>query len=380
MKIRAKLILLIVAIVVFFVASAASYFVLLAPVNRMESEKAYFVTLVDAIKEQQIAINRLPWAPISDAHDDFTAANKDVESAFEGLGRIKVLPTLSAQIKRAVETVKNLKAMNAMRLSSLQDDYKTIMADATSLFGSTDSISPLQVYTSKFGGAKVQLDENARFQLDVLINDVGTMHSNLSMATDTISEQYSIIDHEISSARARALRTAGLIVFVIIALTVLGALVFANALASSVIGIERNIASLKEGELSDRSRIASRDEIGMLAGNLNLFLDGLSTSILHIKETSAANIEAKNKLVEAAGEAMSSATQIESSTSSIGRQLETLDGRIDESSGSIRKIAAGITDLNTQIEGQSAMVEEATASVTEMLASLENMGKVTEKN
>ena len=380
MKIRGKLIWLIIGIVVLFAVAGSFYFALLSPVDKMEKEKFYFVALVDAIKEQQIAINRLPFARIVKASDDFDAADKKVEDAFRGLGNVKVLPTVSAQVKRAVEIVANLKALNDTRLTKLRADYGTVADDAKTLFYFIDAISPTQIYTTKFGSDKTSVLQTALPHLQTLMTDVEIMYDSLSASTDTISEQYSIIDHDISAARSRALKTAGLIVFVIIVLTVLGALSFANAIAKSVIGIERNIALLKSGDLSERARLSSRDEIGLLAGNLNHFLDGLSTSILHIKEISTSNIRAKNRLIDAANEATSSTTQIESSTRSIGRQIESLDGRIGESAGSIRKIGAGIADLNVQIEGQSAMVEEATASVTEMLSSLENMARVTERN
>ncbi len=292
MKIRGKLIWLIIGIVVLFAVAGSFYFALLSPVDKMEKEKFYFVALVDAIKEQQIAINRLPFARIVKASDDFDAADKKVEDAFRGLGNVKVLPTVSAQVKRAVEIVANLKALNDTRLTKLRADYGTVADDAKTLFYFIDAISPTQIYTTKFGSDKTSVLQTALPHLQTLMTDVEIMYDSLSASTDTISEQYSIIDHDISAARSRALKTAGLIVFVIIVLTVLGALSFANAIAKSVIGIERNIALLKSGDLSERARLSSRDEIGLLAGNLNHFLDGLSTSILHIKEISTSNIQA----------------------------------------------------------------------------------------
>ncbi len=380
MKIRAKLILLIVGIVLLFAMATSLYFILLSPVNRMQEERGYFATLVDAIKDQQLAINRLAFARLVSAADTFTATKKEVQTAFQGLAKVTVLPKVSGKVRNALQIVNNLQALNDDRLTKLTNDFDTVTNDAKALFFFIDSVSPLDFYTAKVFPDKAKVLQTSLQDLKTLMTDIDIMHDSLAASTDTITEQFTVIDHEIALARARAIRTALLAILAIITATVFGALVFAGTIAKSVIGIERSIAQLKEGNLAERSRLSSHDEIGMLAGNLNLFLDGLSTSILNIKGTSAANIEAKDKLVEAANEAMSSTTQIESSTSSIGRQLETLDGRIDASAGSIKRIAAGITDLNTQIEGQSAMVEEATASVTEMLASLENMGKVTEKN
>jgi methyl-accepting chemotaxis protein len=380
MKIRAKLILLILAIVVLFAMAASLYFVLLSPVDQMQKERGYFATLVDAIKDQQLAINRLAFARLVSATDTFNAADTEVQVAFQGLDKVKVLPKASAKVRDALKIVGNLKALNDDRLAKLATDFGTVKNDATALFYFIDSISPLDIYTAKVNPAKAKILQTSIQDLKVLMTDIEIMHDSLAASTDTITQQFTIIDHEIALARMRAVRTALIAILAIIAATVFGSIFFASTIARSVVGIERSIAQLKEGNLTERSRLSSRDEIGTLAQNLNHFLDVLATSILHIKEISTANIEAKNRLIDAANEATSSTTQIESSTRSIDKQVENLDSRIEESAGSIKKIGAGIADLNVQIEGQSAMVEEATASVTEMLSSLENMGRITERN
>ena len=71
MKIRVKLILLILGICALFGISAALYAILLAPVDRMEIEKTYFVQLADAINYQQTALNRLPFARMVGAREEF---------------------------------------------------------------------------------------------------------------------------------------------------------------------------------------------------------------------------------------------------------------------------------------------------------------------
>jgi methyl-accepting chemotaxis protein len=212
------------------------------------------------------------------------------------------------------------------------------------------------------------------------MSDLHIMQDSLVSSRETIEDQYSIISNEINATQRRAVAIAVTIVLGILSLTVGLALVLSNGIAGSIIGIERDIALLKEGDLSKRADVKSRDEIGMLAQNLNLFLDGLCSSLYQIKGISKSNIEVKNRLIYAATEATSSASQIESSTRSIGERIERFDSRIAESVGSIGKIVESITELNAQIEGQSSMVEEATASVTEMLSSLGNMSRITEKD
>jgi methyl-accepting chemotaxis protein len=380
MKIRAKLVLLILGIVALFGAASTAYFLLLSPVNQMEREKTYYSRLADAIKTEQIALNRIPFGLIAKTSEAFDAAVKKVDAAFQDLDHIKLLSTINADAKKSTEIIAGLKTLNEKRLQRLQSDYQALEDSSKAVFLYLDQVSFSRLYTDKFRADQNSLVASALSELPTLMVDIDMMQNSLVASINSISERYAIIDASIASARSKALATAVIIVAAIIALTILGALVFANGIAKSVIGIERNIALLKEGDLSERAQLSTRDEIGVLAGNLNLFLDAFSHSILNIKSISEANIEAKDRLIEAANEATSSTTQIEANARSIEGQVQSLDGRIEQSSGSIGKILAGIAGLDAQIDGQSAMVEEATASVTQMLSSLANMSRLTERN
>lgn len=381
MKIRAKLTMLILGIVALFAITTSLYFVFLGPVDKMEKEKSYFTDLAYAMRVLQVRIDCLPFKPILPAFAAFEDASAGVDTAFLDLKKVKVLQTVNADLNKATKIIGNLGSLYGERMQKLRSDYGLVLADLKALFSIVDNTVSLdQIYSNSFAIQKRLPLEAARASQKAFMTSLDIMDSSIEGFADTIAEQYSIIDREISAFRTRALETAGIMVVLIIGTAIFGAMIFANSIAKSIIRIERNIVLLKDGDLSERSKLTTRDEIGALSRNLNHFLDGLSTSIVNIKEISRANIESKNKLIDAASEATSSATQIGASASSIGKQIHNLDERISESSGSVGKIVASISDLNAQIEGQGAMVEEATASVTQMLFSLENMSRTTEKN
>ena len=381
MKIRAKLTMLILGTVALFAITISLYFGFLGPVDKMEKEKSYFTDLAYAMRVLQVRIDCLPFRPILPSFAAFEDASAGVDTAFLNLKKVKVLPTVNADLNKATKIIGNLGSLYGERMQKVRNDYGLVLADLKVLFSIVDNTVSLdQIYSDSFSIQKRLSLEAAKGSQKAFMTSLDIMDSSIEAFADTIAEQYSIIDREISAFRTRALGTSGILVLLIIGTAVFGAMVFANSIAKSIIRIERNIVLLKDGDLSERSELTTKDEIGVLSRNLNHFLDGLSTSIVNIKEISKANIESKNKLIDAASEATSSATQIGASASSIGKQIHTLDERISQSSGSVGKIVASIADLNAQIEGQGAMVEEATASVTEMLSSLENMSRTTEKN
>ena len=385
MRIRAKLVVSIAGIVAMFASAAAAYFALLSPVDRMEGEKAYLVRLSDALMGQQVALNRIPLARLAKAGEGFAAATAGAGAAFADLGKVKALPKASPEVAKALGIIADQRTLNDKRLQKLLADLDAVKQDATAIFTFIDNLKLnqmyAQLYAAKYRPEKAELAKAALPRLQVLMTDIAIMDGSLDAAGSSISEQYAIIDKQISAARTRAMAAAGLIALLIAVLTLAVALVLASGIAKSIVEIERNIALLKEGELSERSRLRSRDELGSLSGNLNLFLDGLSSSLLRVKGISSSNVAAKNRLIAAADMKPSdSISKIEAGELSIGKRIEGLDGRIEESADSIARIGTSIADLNAQIDGQGAMVEEATASVTEMLSSLESMGKVADKS
>jgi len=380
MSIRTKLIVLILSIVFFLGAAGSLYFVLVSPVDAMEGEKSYFLNLLDAIKDETICVNRLSFMPILAGETEFKKAIDAVDEAFNQIERIKVLPRVNAQVRDAIGSIKKLRELNTASTKKMNDDYAILKNDAAALVVFITSYTFDRFYTDTYKPDKKPVVTAALAHLTTFKTSLGIVHDSLMASCYTIGEQFKLIDHEISVARARALRVLALSVGLIVIVTVILALLFAGSIARSIIAIERNIAALKDGDLTHRAKVATKDEIGALARDLNLFLDMLTASLFRIKEVSKANIDAKDRLVEAGSEATSATTQIQANAVSIENQIKTLDMRIAESTGSISKIGMSIAELDAQIESQNAMVEEATASVTEMLSSLENMSKITEKD
>jgi methyl-accepting chemotaxis protein len=382
MKIRAKLIVLAFGVVaLIFAAAGIVYFTLVGTIGRINEERGCLIVLGEAMRGQLIELGKLPYSPMKTSVKDFARASAKVDEAFVGLGGVKTLRRLSSDLAEAFEVIGNLKELNESRLAKVDQDLDALDADSQGLFYIIDaSISYFSIYTYDFKPEKRKLLPEARSRLADLVRDIGGLQLSLSSSVATIEAQSAFVDEEIGKIRVRAIAVAGMILFAVLVLAALVALLMANGIARSIIRIERSIAALKEGDLSLRAEVKSRDEIGALSRNLDLFLDLLSSSLSSIAGISRANIEARDLLIRATREAGGSAAAIESSAASIGERIDRFDARLDDSVGSIGKIADGIDALDEQIAGQSAMVEEATASVTEMLASLGNMSRITERD
>ncbi len=381
MKLRTKLMLLIGTILALFAVAATVYFMSLRPISTIEREHQYFIVAADAITNLEVQTGRLMVNTFFDQKTEYDKALHNYYAAMDDINsKVVLLPRISPALAKAVAAVRQLRTLSDSSFQSLESTWAELIRSAKDIFYDSDSAYMMKFFGSAAQGADPALLAQARSNVFSLQDSIQNLNSSLSASAQTLDANDRIISAEIRHLRRTSLEVVSGIVAGIFALALAIAMLMARSIVRPVIGLVRNIGIMAQGDLTGHFKVRSRDEIGLLAGNLNRFLDGLSTSILHIKEISTSNIRAKNRLIDAANEATSSTTQIESSTRSIGRQIESLDGRIGESAGSIRKIGASIADLNVQIEGQSAMVEEATASVTEMLSSLENMTRVTERN
>jgi methyl-accepting chemotaxis protein len=383
MKIRTKLVALVIGMVMLFGASVGIYALLVARVGRIEKERVYLAALIDAVRDHLIELNKMPYAKTKVGKAALADSTLRLDEAFRNLGKIELLPKVNGEMKASLEVIANLSELNSRRLETLDGDFDVLREDMKGLFkfdAYINNSSFNALYTSSFkpdqkAGAAAALEHLSSYMADLT-----SAQDTLVSSRDVIAQQSSVIDAEIAASTARAAAVAAIIALGIVALTVALALAFANVIAGNIIKIERNIASLREGDLSRRAGVATRDEIGTLDRNLGSFLDGLSSALGKVKEISEANIRTKDRLIAAAAEASGAIAQIEATTGSIGGQIAGLDTRIAESAASIGVIALNIAGLNGEIEGQTSMVEEATASVTEMLSSLENMNRITEKD
>jgi methyl-accepting chemotaxis protein len=380
MRIRGKLALLQVGMFASLAIAASIYFLMLSPVARMESELGYLVKLSRAIKEQLYDLSRLPLAHLKSGREAFEDSTSKVDEAFAGLDRIRELRRVGVEVVEAIEVIRNLKSLNETRIARLIGELETMKAHGRAIFILSDNITLNHFYTHMVGPMEQAELAVARVDLGNLMADLDILNDGLSASDRTIETQYELIGRAIGGARARAMRVATLIVAAIVAATLLVSMRFANGIGKAIVEIERGIGKLKEGDLSQRVSPSSRDEIGTLASDLNVFVEVLSASILDVKNVSGANLEARSRLVDAANSASSSETEIEANTRSIGKQIVSLNEHVGESSKAVGKIADGIADLDAKISSQSEMVEGVASSVTRMLSSLEDICGITERD
>ena len=152
----------------------------------------------------------------------------------------------------------------------------------------------------------------------------------------------------------------------------------ATALFRSIIAQLENLSSGKK-DLRRRIHITSVDELGLIAGMMNVFCESIDNGMTEIKggqqklSDSGGRLEDNAREMNTAIEHISSA--IAQAHDKTGEQMTS----VGQASAAIHQIAQNIKSLNSSINTQSESVSQASAAVEEMVGNISSIGNITGK-
>ena len=130
------------------------------------------------------------------------------------------------------------------------------------------------------------------------------------------------------------------------------------------------LLSSAEKDLTKRISVCSVDELGSMAGMVNVFCDGLWKSMSDLKTAQKRLNELGEELQKNAGDTAGSVSQISSSLARVREKAQFQSQSVVESSSAVEEIAQNIVSLENLISDQSASVTEASASIEEMVGNI----------
>ncbi len=373
MKIRYKLVGMVLVIFALFGAAVGAYFLLTARIGAIEAEKLQLAAVSRTLNNLRVSVNRLDSLPLGDAREELVASRAAFSASIDGIQGMRVLPSLSAEIQGALETLAGIKEMIDARFEPLVAALDALVENSSRFaHGASGGIAVPELMDELYGSP----DEAApalMFQTVQFRNKAKAIDFLLISQDEIIGEQYATIDALAEAGATEALTGALAIVAVILGACVAMALIMANRLARSVESIGAHAQVLASGDLTHSFETNRKDEIGALSAALNGFLESLNGAIGSMRGASERSQRVKEELIAASQDASSSIVEIESNSESISRQIGLLNGQVEATAKEVSSVSGGVVELNQSIMRQKETVGAALASLKGILEELEKV-------
>ncbi len=208
----------------------------------------------------------------------------------------------------------------------------------------------------------------------------------IQLAAEKLNELLSAEIRQVNSQSEAFSRTISLTMLVVAVgafLWSLGiAFFYSGRFTGAVKDIFNAMKDIAEGKLTVKLKSSSRDEIGALGENFNLFIDKLSQIILGIRSDITDSLSNNTRLVEAVSGTSESAVEIDALAGKVQSVIERQSQIVSEVSANMEEIAQTIENQDRIITRQSGAVETGTSAVetlihdvTEISDSLNNNAK-----
>ena len=153
------------------------------------------------------------------------------------------------------------------------------------------------------------------------------------------------------------------------------ATIFIKKLLRPMYALQLSFSKMARGDLTDRISSNSRDELGLLVKEFNVFSGEINRTISDVKRARDNLINSGDIMNGSTENTASAITQIASSIDSIRQQIFSQTASVSQTVGAVQQISSSITTLESMIENQSSGVAEASAAVEEMIGNIASVNK-----
>ncbi|MCL2832070.1 MAG: methyl-accepting chemotaxis protein [Treponema sp.] len=165
--------------------------------------------------------------------------------------------------------------------------------------------------------------------------------------------------------------------------TVLGialAFLIGRSIANPVIKIAATLHDIGKGDLTLRTNVNSKDEIGDLSHNINSMLENIGNLIVMIKKDSEALSGIGATLAGNSTKSAAAVREIAATIQNVSGRAVSQSASVTETNATMEQISINIDRLNKLVEDQSSSVSQSSSAVEEMLANIQSVTQTLIKN
>ncbi|HDQ14550.1 MAG TPA: DUF3365 domain-containing protein [Sediminispirochaeta sp.] len=140
-----------------------------------------------------------------------------------------------------------------------------------------------------------------------------------------------------------------------------------------------NFQKVSHGDLTVRSSVDSRDEIGRLSDYFNAFIDSLNQMMGGIQDVTEDTRHISENLASSSNQTAAAIEEMRANSEQMNKKMNKLDSEVQSSKEAADNVRDFLSNLNEQISSQASAITESSASIEEMSASIQSIARVTEE-
>lgn len=295
------------------------------------------------------------------------------DESLKQLSTHKALPYVGASLKEEIDRTAAVWSINLKQFDKSREGIKSILE--------TNQLADYQKKGLRYVMESMQKAGITAGELYFTILTTQSALESIDLAgKEFVVKNLQVLAKEIR-ARAEKMKTLSRGVSIALAIVLMGAALvfttlFSRALAGRIQLIEDTLRSVSEKDLTRRTQIQTKDEIGALSSHLNTTLDTLASFFGEVR-TAVQNMEAlKDSLASGSTQSASALNQITANIESIRDRFVVLDKNIGTTTQAVENIVKEITSLTEQINDQSRAIGNSTSAIEEMTASISNIAQL----
>ncbi len=373
MKIRGKLSLAMYSIVFGFALALGGTLYVNQICDSLKDMELQSIKVVKNMLELTDTTKAMMLSNTVDLMDLVKAWDKTIASFDQSLKQLsahKAIPYVGSNIKEEIKRTESVWSINIKQFDKSREGIKAILDSNQLADYEKKGLRYVMETMQKKGITAGELyftiltTQSALESIDLAGKEF--VVKNLLVLADEIrnrAERMKILSEWISIALAILLISAALVFTTL----------FSKALAGRIQLIEDTLRSVAEKDLTRRTQIQTKDEIGALTSHLNTTLDTLASFFGEVR-TAVQNMESlKDSLASGSTQSASALNQITANIESIRDRFVVLDKNIATTTQAVENIVKEITSLTEQINDQSKAIGNSTSAIEEMTASISNV-------
>ena len=206
---------------------------------------------------------------------------------------------------------------------------------------------------------------------------------DLDAAAEQVTAHLDALADDAAQTSSRTQLVIVVLSLVGVAVTLTVGLMVARSIRRSVVAVQESLRAMAEGDLTVPATVTSRDELGLMAADLNDALARLRSTLSEVAEVAGHVSESAQDMTAGAGQMTESAQEssaqigaVAAAAEQVSRNVQTVAAGAEQMGASIREIATNANEATKVAQTATAVADSTNITVAKLGTSSQEIGDV----